>query len=132
MPYKLTFDDGGQVLIHHGVKGMKWGVKKSIYKKMSFGERRRTKADYRVSRGMKNSKGGHGKARAVGVSYLGGTKGFFVPVGIAITGATVGSLVRDPKVKQGASLVTNILTTGIGVSSLIDVGYAATSNKNKK
>ena len=23
MPYKLTFDDGGQVLIHHGVKGMK-------------------------------------------------------------------------------------------------------------
>ena len=132
MDYKVTFQDGGEALAHHGVKGMKWGVKKSIYKKMSFGERRRTKADFRVSRGMNNSKGGHGKARAVGVSYLGGTKGFFGAVGVAIAGATVGSLARDPKVKQGASLVTNILITGFGVSSLIDMGYAATSNKNKK
>lgn len=132
MSYKLTFDDGGQVLIHHGVKGMKWGVKKSIYKKMSFGERRRTKADYRVSRGMKNSKGGHGKARAVGVSSLGGAKGMLASVGFGLAGAAVGSLAKDPKVKQGASLVTSVLSTGIGVSSLIDMGYAATSNKNKK
>ena len=121
-----------ELLLHYGVKGMKWGVKKSIYKKMSFGERRRTKADYRVSRGMKNSKGGHGKARAVGVSYMGGAKGMLAGVGVSIAGVTVEKLARDPKVKQGARLVTNAISTGIGVSSLIDMGYAATSNKNKK
>ena len=132
MPYKLTFDDGGQVLVHHGVKGMKWGVKKSIYKEMSFGERRRTKADYRVSRGMKNSKGGHGKARAVGVSLIGGKKGFLASAGVSLAGVAVGSLARDPKVQRGAGLVTSIFNLGMKANNLIDVGYAVTSDKNKK
>ena len=26
MDYKLTFEDGSEALMHHGIKGMKWGV----------------------------------------------------------------------------------------------------------
>ena len=26
MEYKLTFEDGSEALMHHGTKGMKWGV----------------------------------------------------------------------------------------------------------
>ena len=34
MDYKVTFQDGSEALAHHGVKGMKWGRRKKLDKKM--------------------------------------------------------------------------------------------------
>ena len=33
-------------LYHYGVKGMKWGVKKSVYKDMTKSQRRKAKKEY--------------------------------------------------------------------------------------
>ena len=34
MDYKVTFQDGSEALAHHGVKGMKWGRRKKLDKKL--------------------------------------------------------------------------------------------------
>ena len=34
MDYKVTFQDGSGALAHHGVKGMKWGRRKKLDKKL--------------------------------------------------------------------------------------------------
>lgn len=126
-------NSGNTYIAHYGVKGMKWGVRKDKYKKMSFGERRRAKADYRVARGTKNSKGGHGKARAVGVSLIGGTRGVVAGILIDVGKNTVVGLSDfNPTVLRGANAVAFGLNTVSHVSSLIDAGYALTSDKNKK
>ena len=43
-------DDPDNVIEHYGIKGMKWGVRKSEYKSMSRKDRKQTRKDYREAR----------------------------------------------------------------------------------
>lgn len=86
-------------LYHYGVKGMKWGVKKSDYKAMNRSQRKATRKKYRNTPTGKIE-----RATTIG-TFLGG------PIGGIITGSIMSKKVGDispKKVDTGKKVVEKI------------------------
>ena len=90
MDYKVTFEDGSEALMHHGIKGMKWGVWNAETAARRSARRAEKKEANRY-------KGPDSKAKRFGKNLLKWQARADVPVSLAY-GTFAGTLTGNPMV----------------------------------
>ena len=106
-----------QELYHYGVKGMKWGVRKSEYRSMSRSQRKQTKRQYKQDKIDKKAEkrvGKHGYDMAQTISVGKGIVATSLKSGLGLTGLATAS-----------NLYTT--TNALGLMSAIYSGSTAAS-----
>ena len=109
-------------LYHHGVKGMKWGVRKEDYKAMSRADRKATRNKFYRDNPNENRKK---RAGRYGIAIGGNTGAAVGVLGGAAAGAAIGSSVAGPAGAYAGYTIGAYAGTALGTLIGSKVGRAS-------